>query len=174
MPVTLHKAFVPTTLQILGAVNGLLDKAAAFAEEKGMAESDLLSAKLADDMWSFAYQVKSCKVHSLGAIEGVRKGSFSPDLSELPTDIAGLRVLVAEAVTGLQAIEPGEMETFIGGDMEFRIGKKAFPFNAEDFLLGFSLPNFYFHATTAYDILRNQGVQIGKIDYLSRLPIRKD
>ena len=72
MPLSLHAATIPSYLQILGAVSALVDKAAAHCAETGAAPETLLDARLAEDMHSFAYQVKSTVVHSLGAIEGVR------------------------------------------------------------------------------------------------------
>ena len=80
MAFSLHDATIPTFCQMLEAVAGLLDKGAAHCAEKGIAPETIIQAHLAPDMFTFAYQVKSTAVHSLGAIEGVRKGVFSPDL----------------------------------------------------------------------------------------------
>ena len=91
MPISLYDAVVPSNLQILGAIDALLDKAEAFCGEKGMAAADLIDARLAPDMLPFGYQVKSCAAHSVGGIEGVRAGSFSPDMTPWPTDFAGLQ-----------------------------------------------------------------------------------
>jgi hypothetical protein len=168
MALSLYSAVVPSYLQILESVSGLLDKAESFCSEKGLAPEQIIAARLADDMQPFAYQVKSTAVHSLGAIEGVRRGVFSPDLTEPPDSFAALKRRIAEARSGLAAVAPGEVEDFIGRDMRFSFGERHIDFKAEDFLLSFSQPNFYFHATTTYDILRWQGVQIGKRDFLGR------
>ena len=90
MTFSLYDAVIPSNLQILGAVDALLDKAAAFCTEQGKAEAELIDARLAPDMLPFGYQVKSCAAHSLGGIEGVRAGSFSPDMSAWPSDFDGL------------------------------------------------------------------------------------
>ena len=84
MTFSLYAATVPTYLQILHGVSSLLDKAEAFCAEKAIAPSDIIQARLADDMLPFAYQVKSTAVHSLGAIEAVRRGVFSPDMTPPP------------------------------------------------------------------------------------------
>ncbi len=84
MPLSLYDAVVPSSLQILGAIDGLLDKAEAFCAEQGRSESNLIDARLAPDMLPFGYQVKSCAAHSIGGIEGVKAGSFSPDMSPCP------------------------------------------------------------------------------------------
>lgn len=168
MPLSLHAAVIPSALQILGAGLGWLEKAQAC----GIAEGELVEARLVDDMLPFAYQVKSMAVHSQGAIEGVRKGVFSPDMSEPPSTIAGLREKLQGAIAFLESVTEDEMEGFFGQDMRFEFRDKKVPFTAEDFLLTFSQPNFYFHAVTAYGVLRARGVAVGKLDYLGALRIK--
>ena len=169
MAFTLYSATIPSYLQILNSVSRLIGKAEAFCGERGIAPEALIQARLADDMLPFAYQVKSTAVHSIGAIEGVRKGTFSPDTSTPPATFDALRERIAGTIAALEAIDPGEVEGFIGKDMRFEFGPNAMDFSAEEFLLSFSQPNFYFHATTAYDILRMKGVQIGKRDFNGRV-----
>ncbi len=169
MAFTLYAATIPSYLQILNSVSRLIGKAEAFCGEKGIEPEALIQARLADDMLPFAYQVKSAAVHSIGAIEGVRKGTFSPDTSTPPATFEALRDRIAQAIAALEAIDPDEVETFIGKDMRFEFGTNVMEFSAEEFLLSFSQPNFYFHATTAYDILRMKGVQIGKRDFNGRV-----
>jgi hypothetical protein len=168
MTFSLHAATVPSQLQMLGAVAGLISKAEAYCAEKGLAPDDIIQARLADDMLPFAYQVKSAAVHSLGAIEGVRRGSFSPDTSTPPEDFAGLSARVSETIAALSAIDPAEIDGFIGRDIYFSFGERRIDFTAEEFLLSFSQPNFYFHAATAYDILRWKGVPLVKRDFMGR------
>ncbi len=173
MSISLYAAIIPSNLQILDSVSGLVDKAQAFCAEKGLAPEQIIQARLAEDMHPFAYQVKSTAVHSIGAIEGVRRGVFSPDMTTPPETFAALKARVAEARAALGAIEPGELEAFIGRDMRFEFGERRLDFKAEEFLLSFSQPNFYFHAATAYDILRWKGVQIGKRDFTGRVRVVK-
>ena len=168
MSISLYSAVVPSYLQILESLSGLLDKAESFCVAKGMAPEEIIEARLAADMHTFAYQVKSAAVHSLGAIEGVRRGVFSPDTTKPPESFAALKTRIAEARAGLEAVAPGEVDGFVGRDMRFSFGERHIDFRAEEFLLSFSQPNFYFHATTAYDILRWKGVEIGKRDFLGR------
>src|SRR5215470_4940602 len=98
MTFSLYTATVGSYLQTLGAVAGLINKAEAFCNEKGLAPQNLIQARLADDMLPFAYQVKSASVHSLGAIEGVRKGVFSPDTTQPPGTFAALSARIAQTV----------------------------------------------------------------------------
>jgi uncharacterized protein len=173
MTFSLYAATVPSYRQILEVVSGLLGKAEAFCTENAIAPNDIIQARLADDMLPFTYQVKSAAVHSLGAIEGVRKGIFSPDTTPAPENFAALKARIAETLVALEAIEPAEVDAFIGRDMRFAFGDRHIDFSAEEFLLSFSQPNFYFHAATAYDILRWKGVPIGKRDFLGKVRRKK-
>jgi hypothetical protein len=166
MPFSLYDAVVPSNLQTLTAIDALLDKAEAFCAEKGMSEPDLVGARLVPDMLPFGYQVKSCVAHSLGGIEGVRAGTFSPDMSPWPTDFAGLHATLQKAIASLKAIDRDAFEALVDSPTEFAFGETRLPFTGANFLLSFSQPNFYFHATTAYAILRAQGMKLGKRDFL--------
>jgi|TARA_R100000501_G_C2630224_1_gene125364 hypothetical protein len=173
MPLSLHAAVVPSFVQILGSVYRLIGNAEVFCEEQGLAADELIQARLAEDMLPFAYQVKSTAVHSLGAIEGVREGIFRPDTATPPATFDELRDRIVQTISALEAIDPEEIESFIGRDMRFQFGDNTLNFSAENFLLSFSQPNFYFHAATAYDILRMKGVQIGKPDFNGRVRIKR-
>ena len=166
MTLSLYDATIPSNLQILRAVDRLLDKAEAFCTETGLAPAGLIDAKLAPDMLPFGYQVKSCAEHSVGGIAGVRAGSYSPDLELWPTDFAGLHAKLHAAIAELEAIDRTEFNSLVEADTEFAFGEARMPFTGANFLLSFSQPNFYFHATTAYAILRIKGVKLGKRDFL--------
>jgi uncharacterized protein len=173
MAFSLYAATVPAYQQTLGAVSGLLVKAEEFCIEKKTAPEEVIQARLAPDMLPFAYQVKSTAVHSLGAIEGIRRGKFSPDMTPPPETFAALKAKIAETIVALGKIEPSEVDGFVGRDMCFAFGERRMDFTAEDFLLSFAQPNFYFHATTAYAILRSKGVQIGKRDFMGAVRLKK-
>ena len=172
MTFSLYSATIPSYQQTLGAVTGLLVSAEKFCAEKHLAPEEIIGARLAQDMLPFAYQVKSTAVHSLGSIEGVRRGVFSPDMTPPPQTFAALKARVAEALAALAEITPAEVDGFVGRDMRFEFGQRRLEFTAENFLLSFSLPNFYFHAATAYDILRWKGAPLGKRDYMGRLRLK--
>jgi hypothetical protein len=170
MAFSLYDAIVPSWLQMLGSVLHLIDKAEAWCAEQGKPEVELFETRVVEDMHPFAYQVKSAAVHSQGAIEGVFRGSFSPDTSILPDSFAAMRERIAQAIATLEAIDPAALDGVIGRDMAFVVGDvRRMEFTADQFLLTFSQPNFYFHVTTAYAILRGLGVPIGKRDYLGRM-----
>jgi uncharacterized protein len=168
MAFSLYAATIPSFQQILGAVSGLLDKAEAFCAEKGIAPQEFIQARLAADMFPLAYQIKSTAVHSLGAVEGVRKGVFSPDTTPPPETFATLKARIGETRTALEKIDIAEINGFLGRDVRFAFGNNFRDYTAENFLLSFSLPNFYFHATTTYDVLRWKGMPIGKRDFMGK------
>ena len=173
MAFSLYAATVPSYQQILEAVSSLLGKAEAFCTEEGIAPHDIIQGRLAEDMLPFAYQVKSTAVHSLGAIEGVRRGVFSPDTTSPPETFAALKARIAATLAALEAIEEAEVDAFVGRDMRFAFGDRHIDFTAENFLLSFSQPNFYFHATTTYDILRWKGIPLGKRDFMGKPRTKK-
>lgn len=172
MTFSLYAATVPSCRQILGAVAGLLRTARTYCAQKNVAPADLLQARLASDMFPFTQQVMLTVGHSIGAIEGIRKGVFTPDTSPPPDSLDELAQKVDGALAALERIEPAEIDAFLGRDMLFAFRDRKLPFTAEDYLLSFAQPNFYFHAATAYDILRWKGLPIGKRDFIGRLRLK--
>jgi len=165
MAISLYDATIPSMLQLLGAGHNWLDKASA----GGMKDEDLSAARLAEDMLPFNYQIKSMAVHSQEAIKGLRAGVFSPDFSDPPATFEGLHARLSQAEEFLEGLSEEEMNAFVGADMRFEIGEKVIPFTGEGFLFSFTQPNFYFHASTAYGILRARGVKLGKLDFMGAI-----
>ena len=168
MPISLYTATVGSYLQILPAVANLVDKAEEHCKADGHTSDKLTDCRLADDMWNFAKQVSECGHHSARAIEGVRVGLFVPELDPAPLDFPSVKKGVGDSIALLEAVDPAEIEAMIGRDMRFEYKDFRMDFTVEDFLLTFSIPNFYFHATTAYGILRNQGLNVGKMDFMGK------
>jgi hypothetical protein len=110
--------------------------------------------------------------HTQGSVEGVRQGVYSPDLNPPPATFTALRDKLANAVAAMEALTEDEMEGFMGQPMRFEFKGSGMDFAAEDFLLSFSQPNFYFHCATAYDILRMKGIPVGKRDFMGRVRIK--
>lgn len=172
MSVSLYTVCVGTYLQILPQIAKLVARAEEHCAAQGIAAEAITGARLAEDMWDFAKQVFECGHHSARAIEGVRAGVFRPETDPAPHDFASLHRQVADSLALLEAVEPAEIEAMAGRDMRFEFGARRMDFTAEDFLLSFSLPNFHFHATTAFGILRSRGLPIGKGDYLGKLRLK--
>lgn len=172
MPIDLYAATVPAWRQQLSAVSRLIDKAADWCAANECSPQEMIEARLIADMLPFGYQVKSCVGHSLGALEGARAGEYHPDRGGWPQDFAGLKAKLDGADAALADVDPAEINGFVGRDMAFVMGEMRMDFATEEFLLSFSLPNFYFHATTAYALLRARGVPLGKRDFLGQPRLR--
>ncbi|MCT2398825.1 DUF1993 domain-containing protein [Novosphingobium mangrovi (ex Huang et al. 2023)] len=172
MTASLDNAFAATCLQTLNSLSGLVDRAEAHCAERGLPAETLTDARLAPDMWPFAKQIFEAGHHSARAVAAVRAGIFSPELAPAPTDFASLRNELAETIATLEALPAGELDSIAGRDTRFEFGTMRMDFTVADFLLSFSLPNFFFHTTTAYAILRNQGLGIGKRDFLGQVRVK--
>ena len=168
----LHAATVGAYLQILPQVALLVDKAEAHCRENGLPPQALLEARLAPDMWTFAKQVMSEVQHSAGAVQALRSGITGPDMSNPPGEFAALRRAVDDAVALLEGVQPGEVDAAANRDIRFEFGSGKMEFAGEDYLLSFAVPNFFFHATAAYAVLRNQGLPVGKRDFLGRTRLK--
>ncbi len=172
MPASFYDLSVATYLQTVDAVGGFLAKGLDYCQGCGSDSAKFVEARLAEDMLPLRFQIISVAHHSLGAIEGMKKGVFSPPGRAETLDYAGLQKLMADTSEGLRKLSREEVEALAGRDIIFQIGDRKVPFTTDNFLLSFSLPNFYFHATTAYDILRTNGVPLGKRDFLGRMRIK--
>jgi len=170
--VSLHTAVVGAYLQTLPKIAALVDKAEAHCRDNNLPDEALTGACIAPDMWPFAKQVISCTDHSARAIACLEAGVFGPNLDPAPTDFASLRTSVEEAISQLEAVDPAALDARADDDMRFEFGTRVMPFTVADFLLTFSLPNFYFHATSAYAVLRNQGLAVGKMDFLGPMRLK--
>ncbi len=172
MAFSLYSATIPSYLQILPAIAGLIDKAEEYCTSNSLAPEALIEKTLADDMWPFGKQVAVCAAHSAGAVASLDEGVFHPPLNPHPTDFDGLRAIIADASATLKAVTPEQIDSKVGQDAAFAFGTRRMDFTAEDFLLSFALPNFYFHAATAYDILRAAGVPLGKGNFLGKVRVK--
>lgn len=171
MAISLYDVSVTSYLQTLEAVAAFLDKGLTHLKSSGKDPDQFVETRLYPDMLDFRFQIASVTQHSLGAIEAARAGVFSPPKPK-GENYAGLQQRVADAIAGLKALTREEVEALEGKDMAFVLGEMRIPFTVENFIMSFSLPNFHFHATTAYDILRMNGVPLGKRDYMGRMRVK--
>jgi hypothetical protein len=174
MAISLYDGSVKSYLQTLAAVSGFLDRGLAYCREKNLDPEEIVETRLYPDMLPFRFQVQSVVHHSLGAIEGIKKRRLSPASRPPAThDYPALQALVADARAMRSSdLTPAAINAYEGGTVIFEFRNTSLPFTTEEFLLSFSLPNFHFHATTAYDILRSKGVPLGKRDYLGALRLK--
>jgi hypothetical protein len=169
MSISLYDASVGAYLQTLGGVANVLDKGAQAAADGTLDLEEVVRFRLREDMATFTFQVISVWHHSLGAVNGLKARLFQPPPNLGHQSYQQLQGLVAEAISGLQQVEREEIDALADQPMIFRLSSREIPFTTDNFVLSFSLPNFYFHATTTYAILRMHGVPLGKMDYLGNL-----
>lgn len=169
MAISLYDVTVAGYLQTLGAVASVLDKGLAHCTAEGTDPNALVSVRLAGDMLPLAFQIWSVQHHSLHAIEACKSGVFGPPSAMPEMDYADLQKIIADTRAALGKVTADEIDALEGRDMVFQLGDFKIPFTAENFLMSFSIPNFHFHATTTYDILRSKGVKLGKRDYMGKM-----
>jgi hypothetical protein len=172
MATSLFDLSVPTFLQTVKAVRGFLDRAVRHCAETGAAPDDFVHARLFEDMAPFHFQIEAAWHHSVWGLEAVKTGVFAPPALVGPVPFADLQVMIGKAETALEAFTPNEVNSWAGRELDLQIGPRRLNFTSETLILSFSLPHFYFHAVTAYDILRTRGVPLGKRDYEGRLRTR--
>lgn len=170
MTISLYDTCVPNYLQTLASVSGFMKKGRDFCTNAGMTPDDIVETRIAPDMHPFRFQIVSVAHHSLGAVDAVLNGVFKPPKAANES-YDELLSLIDAASAKLKAVPAEAVNAKANEKVEFQLGSRAIPFKASNFILSFSLPNFYFHATTAYDLLRAKGAPLGKVDYLGALRI---
>jgi uncharacterized protein len=172
MAISLYDLSVASYLQTLGGVVGFLERGHVHLTANNIDPDAFADFRLAPDMLPFRFQLQSVTHHSLGAIEGLKKGAFSPPPAIEALGYRGLQKMVGDAREALQKLTPAEINALEGRDVVFTLKQMQIPFTTEGFVMSFSLPNFYFHAATAYDMLRLKGVPLGKRDYMGQMRMK--
>ena len=172
MPLSMSQASLPVFEINLNALSGVLDKAEAFAIAKKVDPSVLLHSRLSPDMFDLTRQVQV-------ASDGARRGSArladveAPKFEDNETTIAQLKDRIAKTVAYLKTLDRKAIDASAEREITFPLGPdKKGHMKGDDYLNHFMLPNFYFHCTAAYTILRHCGVDIGKRDFLGAIPLR--
>ncbi|MEM9304620.1 MAG: DUF1993 domain-containing protein [Pseudomonadota bacterium] len=171
MGLTLHDISIATSLQTIDGLIGVLEKGRAHCEENNIGLDEIAASTLIEGMHGFGFQVLCSVHHSVGSIEGVMSGEFRPPQGPFDLDYDALEQLVAEARSALAGYDAETVNARTGATVEFVLGERRIPFTAENFVLSFSHPNLFFHATTTYDLLRMRGVPLGKRDFMGPLRI---
>lgn len=167
MSFSMFHAAVPGILQTLKALDGILAKAEAHAQERNIDPAVLLNYRLAPDMFALTRQVQLVTDFAKGTMARLAGGEI-PKYEDVETTIPELRARIANVTAFVQGFAPADLDGSETRDMTLPIGGQPTTFKGQDYLVNVVLPNFYFHATTAYAILRHCGVPIGKRDFLAR------
>ena len=169
MTISMYKASVPIFVQFLTSLSAWLDKAAAYAEAKKIDPAVLLNTRLFPDMFPLARQVRAATDHAINAC-GRLAGVELPTFANTEASIPELEERVAKTIEFIKAIKPAQIDGSEDNEITMKFASGERKFSGQPLLLNFCLPNFYFHATTAYDILRQSGVELGKRDFMGTPP----
>ena len=165
MSLSIYEVTVPVYLRLLAGLSATLTKAAAYAAEKKVDAAVLLTARLYPNMWPLAHQVNAACNH---AVRGPARlaGITPPSFEGKDASFEDLQARIAWTVAQLKSIDEAALNDGGGRTVSFPSGGTEKKMSGKDYLLDFSLPNLYFHLTTAYDILRHNGVSLSKDDFL--------
>jgi len=157
---------VPIFLQFLTSLSSVLDKAAAHAEAKKIDPAALINARLFPDMFALVRQVRAATDHAVSAC-GRLAGVEAPQFANSETTIPELKDRIAKTIDFIRSLKPAQIDGTEDKAITFTFPSGATrEFTGQSLLLNFCLPNFYFHATTAYNILRHNGIEVGKRDFM--------
>jgi hypothetical protein len=165
MSLSMYQASVPPFLQLLGALSAILDKAIAHAAAKKIDQSVFLSARLAPDMFALVRQIQVAAdfaKNTAGRLAGVELPKFADEEKSFEE----LKVRIAKSMDFLKGLKPAQIDGSEAKEITFPLGGKPTTFKGQQYLVNFALPNFYFHLTAAYAILRHNGVELAKRDFL--------
>ena len=156
----LYDASVPIFLHFLQALSKLIDKATA----SGVPEAQILQSRLAPDMFAFPRQIQIATDMAKGAVARLT-GTEPPSWPDEETTVAELKARLATAMEHLQGVDPEAFQGAEARTIELTASGHQLRFDGGGYLHGFAIPNFFFHVTTAYGLLRKEGVPIGKPDF---------
>jgi len=169
MTISMYQASVPVYLQYLSSISAVLDKGAAFAEAKKIDPAVLLQTRLYPDMHPL---VKQVQIFTDQAVRGASRlaGAEPPSFPDTETSFAELKTRIERATQHVKSFRPEQIDGSEERAIVMKTPRGDMNFKGQQYLLGFSLPNFFFHATTVYAILRHVGVEVGKMDFMGGPP----
>jgi uncharacterized protein len=165
MSYSAYEACIPSMIRFLENLSKILDKAVAQANARNMPLSDLIEARLAPDMFPFPRQIQiASDIAKLAA--GRLAGMEPPSFPDTETTFPELQARIAKTIDYLKSVPRGKFDGAEDRTITLKFPQGEINFVGRDFATNFALSNFFFHVTTAYDILRHKGIEIGKMDYL--------
>ncbi len=168
MSLSLYQISVPSMLRQLRALSAILDKAGAYASEHKFAPSALLQARLYPDMYDFIQQVRAVTEMAMGGAARLANVEV-PKMDDTEASFDELKARLAKTIAFLESVKPGQIDGREDADVAIPMGRETRTLKALAYLQGFVMPNLYFHAATAYSLLRHNGVPIGKRDFIGVL-----
>jgi len=165
MPVSLYEISVPAFIKALGSLSSILTIGEKYAKENGIAESDITTSRLYPDMLPFTFQIQTACNVSKNACQRVAQITPIPH-EDNETTFAQLQERIAKTVAILEGVKPEAFEGREEAEVVLKMQAGDRKFTGSSYLIGFALPNVYFHVSMAYALLRSKGVPIGKGDFL--------
>jgi hypothetical protein len=168
MSISMYQGSVPVFVQLLGGLKGVVEKAEAQATAKKWDTATVLNWRFYPDMFTFARQVRQTCEHALapGRIAGVEL----PKNPDIDTSFEELKARIDRTIAFLNTIKPAQLDGQEDKQVTVPMGGQPRNFKAQNYLYHFALVNFYFHVTTAYNILRSLGIELGKRDFMGAMP----
>lgn len=165
MAISMHSAAVPMMNTLLGALSGVLDKAEAFAKAKNVDPSVLANDRLAPDMFPLWRQIQiACDMARGGALR--LAGRDVPTLPDVEPTFDSMKKRIADTLAVIETIPANDIDGSEDREVVLKMRAGEMSFTGQRYLVGFVIPNLTFHCATAYNILRHNGVEIGKRDFL--------
>jgi hypothetical protein len=165
MPISMYQASAPRFVHMLGNLSAILEKAEAHVEARKIDAAALTTFRLFPDMFPLSRQIQvTCDV-SKGAVARLA-GVEVPKHEDVEQTFAELRARIAKTVAFIKTVRPEQIDGSDDKQIVVKLGKQEYRFTGMQYLLNYACPNFYFHATTAYNILRHNGVELGKKDFI--------
>jgi hypothetical protein len=169
MTLSMYQASIPVFVQMLSALSAVLDKAEGHAEVKRFDHAALLQDRLYPDMWPLLRQVQTACDFAKGV--GARLAGTDPPVYEDTEKTFGeLKARIEKTLDFLRGLKAAQIDGSEERAITIKLGGKPVTFKGQTYLVHFALPNFYFHCTTAYAILRRNGVELGKRDFVGKIP----
>jgi uncharacterized protein len=161
MKISMYQASAPVFVRALKVLKGLLDK----GEASGVPVGELVEGRLHPEMFSLVGQIQRASDSSKSAVARLT-GLTAPSMADEETTMEELKARVQKTIDWIESVPESAFEGSESREVKFQAGPYPLEFTGLAYLLGFAIPNFFFHITTAYGILRMKGVPIGKMDYL--------
>lgn len=169
MTISMFQASVPPSLQMLGALDGILAKAAAHCDARKIDPAVLLACRLFPDMFALARQVQIAADFAKGGCARLA-GVPAPVFEDTEATFAELQGRLDRTGAFIRTLSPGQIDGSEAREINIKVAGRPMRFEGLPYLLHFVLPNLHFHTTAAYDILRHNGVEIGKRDFMGPMP----
>ncbi|WP_044874202.1 DUF1993 domain-containing protein [Pseudomonas sp. LFM046] len=165
MSLSMYEASLPVLARMLGNLSNILKKAEANAQARGIEPKVLIESRLAPDMYPLARQVQIASDMAKGCAARLA-GVEVPSWADTETSFEELQARITKTLDFIKGIDASQLDGSESRTVVLKMRSGEISFSGRDYLLGFAMPNFYFHITAAYAILRHNGVDVGKMDYL--------